>query len=88
MGIFMSIFTKFIRQPRRKPVPASLISEPLGFLNLPPEIRSNIYDLLLVAPNGIMNCSHKDFKPHQEYKWHPKIEHRQLSRALVVGSIL
>jgi hypothetical protein len=66
MGIFMSIFTKFIRQPRRKPVPASLISEPLGFLNLPPEIRSNIYDLLLVAPNGIMNCSHKDFKPHPQ----------------------
>jgi hypothetical protein len=66
MGIFMSIFIDFVRQHRREPVPASLISEPLCFLNLPPEIRSNIYDLLLVAPNGIMTCSHKDFKPHPQ----------------------
>src|SRR5271170_1261815 len=57
MGVFMSIF-----KPRHEPVPASGISKLLCFLNLPPEIRSSIYDLLLVAPNGIMTCSHKDFK--------------------------
>jgi hypothetical protein len=61
MGIFMSIFV-----PRHEPVPASPISEPLCFLNLAPEIRSNIYDLLLVAPDGIMACGHKDFKPHPQ----------------------
>jgi hypothetical protein len=66
MGICVSIFIDFIRQPRRQPLPASLTSEPLCFLSLPPEIRSNIYDLLLVAPNGIMTCSHKDFKPHPQ----------------------
>jgi hypothetical protein len=61
MGTFMSIFI-----PRHEPILASLISEPLCLLNLPPEIRSNIYDLLLVAPNGIMTCSHKDFIPHPQ----------------------
>lgn len=61
MGVFMSIFI-----PRHEPVPASVISELLCFLNLPPEIRSSIYGLLLVAPNGTMTCSHKDFKPHPQ----------------------
>jgi len=61
MGAFMSIF-----KPRHEPVPASGISKLLCFLNLPPEIRSSIYDLLLVAPNGVMTCSHKDFKPHPQ----------------------
>ena len=61
MGVFMSIFI-----PRHEPVPASVISEQLCFLNLPLEIRSSIYDLLLVAPNGIMTCSHKDFNPHPQ----------------------